>query len=263
MVIPILFFIALGFAAGAALTAADKVLAVPSDEKLDSVNACLPGANCGACGFAGCEQYAAAIISGAVEPNLCKPGGADAAAKIGLALGVEVAAREREVAFVRCSGSSGQKYVYAGSESCAASRLYYGGKELCRFGCVGFGDCAAVCPNGAILVENKRAVIIPDNCTACGLCAAACPQKLISIQKASKSVNVVCSSRDVGKITKAACASGCLGCKICEKKCPKGAIEVKENVAVINGEICDSCGKCAESCPAKCITLMKGTDNNG
>jgi len=252
--VPIFFFIILGFAAGAALTAADKALAVETDEKLDNINACLPGINCGACGFSGCEQYAAAIVAGTAEPNCCKPGGADAAAKIGAVLGIAVAARERETAFVRCSGSSGEKYVYAGSGSCAASRLYYGGKELCRFGCVGLGDCASVCPNGAILVQNKRAVIIPEKCSACGMCVSACPQKLIVLQSAKKSVNVVCSSKDVGKITKAACQSGCLACKICEKKCPKSAIEVKENVAVINVEICDNCGKCAESCPAKCIT---------
>lgn len=262
-VVPILFFVVLGAAAGAALTAADKALAVETDEKLDAVNACLPGANCGACGFSGCEQYAAAIVSGDAEPNLCKPGGAEAAAKIGLVLGREVAAADRETAFVRCSGSCERKYVYNGTESCAASKLYYAGREACRFGCAGYGDCAAVCPNGAISVENNKAVIVPELCVACGACVKACPQKLIVMQKADKTVNVLCSSKDEGKITKASCKSGCIGCKICEKKCPKGAVAVREHLAEIDGNLCDKCGVCAAACPVKCIIIMKGVNKNG
>jgi len=263
--IPILFFVILGAAAGAALTAADKALAVKTDETLDAVNACLPGANCGACGFSGCEQYAAAIVAGA-EPNMCKPGGAEAAAKIGLALGKEVSAMERETAFVKCSGSCERKFTYKGTDSCAASKLYYAGREACRFGCAGYGDCAAVCPNNAILIENNKAVVIPELCTACGMCARACPQKLIVMRKVSKEVNVMCSSRDEGKVTKASCKSGCLGCKICEKKCPKGAVTVKEFLAEIDGGLCDKCGACVAACPVKCIIIMnemKGKDKNG
>ena len=50
----------LGAVCGLALAIASKVFAVPVDEKAEKIRECLPGANCGACGFSGCDGYAAA-----------------------------------------------------------------------------------------------------------------------------------------------------------------------------------------------------------
>jgi Na+-translocating ferredoxin:NAD+ oxidoreductase RNF subunit RnfB len=121
---------------------------VPVDEKAEQIRECLPGANCGACGFAGCDDYANAIAEGRAEPNLCVPGGADAAENIGAYLGVEVVAPESVVAFVNGNGNcdaTQKKAVYEGINSCRAAAMLYGGPDACAFSCIGFGDCAEKC----------------------------------------------------------------------------------------------------------------------
>lgn len=45
----------LGLLLGAGLAFADKALKVKKDEKLEALEAIMPGANCGGCGFAGCS----------------------------------------------------------------------------------------------------------------------------------------------------------------------------------------------------------------
>ena len=44
------------------LAVASKVMAVKEDERFPAIRACLPGANCGACGYAGCDGYAKALV---------------------------------------------------------------------------------------------------------------------------------------------------------------------------------------------------------
>ena len=51
----ILFFLLIGGAAGALLTVAGKLFYVKTDETVEKIIEALPGANCGGCGFAGCE----------------------------------------------------------------------------------------------------------------------------------------------------------------------------------------------------------------
>ena len=46
------------------LVIASTVMAVPEDPKFPAIRECLPGANCGACGYAGCDGYAKALASG-------------------------------------------------------------------------------------------------------------------------------------------------------------------------------------------------------
>lgn len=102
--IPLAIFAALGILAGVLLTVASKVFAVEVDERVDAIAEALPQANCGACGFSGCADYADAIVNKGAECNLCRPGGEAAAKKIAEIMGVEVTAAEPQVAFVRCSG---------------------------------------------------------------------------------------------------------------------------------------------------------------
>ena len=64
---------------------------------------------------------------------------------------------------------------------------------------------------------------------------------------------VACSSNDMGKDVKAACDTGCIGCKICEKQCQFDAIHVENNLAKIDYEKCKGCGACAAKCPSKII----------
>lgn len=258
-ILPILFFILIGAAVGILLTVASKLLYVKIDETVERISEALPGANCGGCGFSGCDGYAKAVAEGKAETNLCKPGGAETAKAISAIMGVEAASAEREYAFVHCNGICGvceDKFEYIGTKSCAAIEKFYNGKGNCAYGCHGMGDCAAVCGENAVRIENGVAAINPKLCKACGKCVKACPNHLITLIKESQRAVVRCSSCDIGKITKAACKNGCLGCGICVKKCENGAIVLNNNHAEINGALCTGCGVCAAACPVKCIELL-------
>ena len=142
----LLVIIPIGFLLGVALAFFSAKFAVKENEKAKEIRAVLPSVNCGACGFAGCDDYALAIAEGKAEPNLCVPGAADVANKIGEYLGIEVPAPKNVVAFVSCNGNcdaTGKKANYEGINTCDAAAKLYGGPCACNFACIGFGDCAA------------------------------------------------------------------------------------------------------------------------
>jgi len=247
----------IGLICAVILVVASKLMAVKVDERVSMIRECLPGANCGACGYAGCDGYAAALIEEeGVKANLCTPGGEGTAKKIAELLGVEVEDVARAAAFVNCGGTcdvTEDKMDYRGIETCSAAKLLYGGKGLCSFRCMGFGDCAAVCPEDAICFENGIAQVDPRRCIGCGLCAKNCPNKLISIIPASAKIVVTCSSTEKGASTRQKCKHGCIGCMKCQKECPVDAIVVENNLAHIDYDKCIGCGKCAEVCVVGCI----------
>ncbi|MBQ8961043.1 MAG: RnfABCDGE type electron transport complex subunit B [Ruminococcus sp.] len=254
--IPALILGVSGLAAAILLTAASKVFYVEVDERVDKISQSLPQGNCGACGYAGCADYADAIVNSGAPTNLCRPGGADAAQKIAQVLGTAAAEVIPMAAVVRCSGdcnATQKAFEFDGVQSCKAAKRFYSGTGSCKYGCLGFGDCMAVCEHDAIRIENGLARIIPNRCGACGQCAAECPNGLISIRPLAKHIDVFCSSKDNGKITKLSCKNGCIGCRICEKKCPSGAIHVNDLHASIDYEKCTNCGECMKACPAKVI----------
>lgn len=251
IVIPIGIFAAIGALAGVLLTAASKVFAVETDERIDQIAEALPQANCGACGFSGCADYADAIVSRGADCGLCRPGGEKAAKAISEIMGVEVNIGEPQVAFVRCGGNctiTPHKYEFNGTQSCAACNVFYNGSKLCTSGCLGYGDCIKVCPQGAINIVDRVAKVDKTKCIGCGLCAKACPNDLIVIRRIGQKTDVYCSSKEVAKMTRSKCPEGCIGCKLCEKNCPQGAITVQDNHTVIDYEKCTDCGKCAEVC---------------
>ncbi len=142
--LPIIILCVSGVIVTAILFIAAKYLAVPVDEKVEEVRAELPGANCGACGYSGCDGYAEAVASGEAACNLCIPAGADAAKKIADIVGSEAGDMVVAKAFVRCNGTcdnTKDKVDYTGEETCAACALLHGGKGNCQYGCLGFGDC--------------------------------------------------------------------------------------------------------------------------
>ena len=61
----------IGLICAIVLVVAAKVMALPADELFDSIRAELPGANCGACGYAGCDDYAKAVAHDGAKTNLC------------------------------------------------------------------------------------------------------------------------------------------------------------------------------------------------
>ena len=242
--------------AGILLLIFSHFFAVEKNQLEKTIRDCLPGINCGACGYKGCDDYAAALVQGNVKPNLCIPGAEKVAEQIGSVLGVEAEEVADLVAFVRCNGHSGvtsKIAQYEGVQTCRAASMLYGGTNSCRFGCLGYGDCAAVCPSDAICLKDGIAHVDTSRCIGCGLCKQACPKQIISMVPQDASVVVMCSNKQKGASALKACKNACIGCKKCEKTCPCGAITVTDNLAVIDYTKCTYCGLCTSECPTGCL----------
>ena len=240
------------------LSVASKIMAVEIDERVQRLIDCLPGANCGACGFSGCAGYAEALVDEDedVGGNLCTLGGATIAAAIGAVLGVEVGEVERKTAIVYCLGDcevSQKKMDYQGIPSCEAAKELYGGEGACTYGCLGYGDCQAVCPKGAVCIENGVARINSNLCVGCGICAKACPNHLISMIGGHVPLVVLCVNKEKGAVVRKKCAKGCIACGLCIRECQTGAIVVEDYLAKIDYDNCVACGLCAEVCVTHCI----------
>ena len=255
VIFPILVVLLIGCVAGLVLSVASKFFAVKTDERVTKVRAELPGANCGACGYSGCDAYAAAVVAGA-KTNLCVPGGVSTAQKVSEIMGVSSEGVVAKVAVVKCSGNqnvAGYIMDYQGPKTCVACNSFYQGRRSCSHGCLGYGDCVSVCPNGAISIVEGVAVVDRTLCVGCGLCAKQCPNHLIDIIPATARAYVGCSSCDKGAYTRKVCKAGCIGCKKCERSCPNGAAKVVNNLASIDVNLCTNCGECAKQCPTGAI----------
>ncbi len=246
----------IGIIVAAGLVYTGKKFAVEVDEREQAVREKLPGNNCGACGYAGCDALAAAISRGDAPVNACPVGGAPVAEAIGDIMGTTAGAMERKVAFVACRGTcevTRNQGNYLGVKDCRAAVLSGLNVTECNYGCLGFGSCAEVCPQDAISIKDGVAVVNRSRCVSCGLCVKACPQGLISLIPESRIVRVQCSNRDKGPLVRKVCSAGCIGCGLCVKQCESGAVEFDGTLARINPEKCTLCGKCAAKCPAKVI----------
>lgn len=257
ILMPILIVAVIGIVAGLGLSIASVVMAVPVNEKAEAIRAVLPGANCGACGYSGCDAYAKALADGAKVLTLCAPGGDTVAKEIGSVLGLSVGAVKAKSAVVRCRGNcdnTKKSYDYDGIESCTMAAQLLGGPGACKYGCMGLGDCIAVCEFGALRVCNGVAVVDRSLCKACHKCVATCPKGLIKLIDISQpKPYVYCRSADKGARTRSVCSAGCIGCMKCKKVCESNAIMVKNNLATISISRCIGCGKCVEQCPTHCI----------
>lgn len=261
MLTPILIVVAIGLVCAGILTIASKVFFVPVDETFAMLRAELPGANCGACGYNGCDDYANALAEDhSLSCSLCPVGGADVAAKLAEVLGVEAGSADKEVAVVMCNGhKDAAKTImeYKGVQTCAAAKQFFGGLSACPHGCIGLGDCAAACDFDAIHICDGVAVVNRDNCVGCGVCAKTCPNSVIKIQTAKNLVVVQCKNTDKGAVARKACSNACIGCGKCAKTCKFDAITVENNVATIDPAKCKNCGLCAKECPTGAINNMR------
>lgn len=246
----------LGAVFGGILAVASRVFAVKVDERLPKLVAALPGANCGGCGFAGCQAYAQAVLDGKASIGLCAAGGGEAAKKMAEIMGVEAQEVERKVAMVKCRGQNHRaKGQYEGLSDCRAAMFVTGdGPSACPNGCLGFGTCLSVCKFGAISIANGVARIDADKCTGCMQCVEICPRKVIIPVTYYTDIVIACSNLDRGAYTRKVCDLGCVGCRLCEKQCDHHAIHVINNLATIDYTKCVSCGRCAAVCPRGIIS---------
>ena len=217
---------AVGAVAAIALAIADKYLAVREDPRIGLVTAALPGANCGGCGFAGCGDYARALVAGTAAPGACAPGGDAANAEIAKILGV--------------------------------AAMTAGGDKGCTYGCLGYGACANVCPKGAISIHDGLAKVDKRLCIGCGKCVAACPKHIIELVPASATIHVLCANPDKGPAVRKVCGVGCMGCHLCEKNSggkEAGHFEFQGFLAKVNYANPPDDEQIVAKCPAKCMSV--------
>jgi Na+-translocating ferredoxin:NAD+ oxidoreductase RNF subunit RnfB len=254
----IIAFGIIGLVVGIILSIAAKVFEVKTDPKIDLVLECLPGANCGGCGFAGCGACAEAIVTGKANIDACPGISEENLNKISKIMGIESSGKVKKSAFVFCNGTcdvSFKKYDFDGTKSCYEVNALNNGDKLCNFSCLGYGDCVNACKFGALSIEDGIAKVDKSKCTGCGVCVNTCPRNVISLLPSDTKYYVKCQSKDKGTVMKAKCTAGCIGCGICAKNCVVEAIEIVDNCAKINIDKCIGCGACLEKCPKKIIFL--------
>ena len=268
--LPILYAIlalgGLGILFGLVLGLADKKFSVEADERVSAVRAAVAGANCGACGYAGCDAYAEAVVRGEAKANACTPGGMNTVKAINAIMGLDAEALAPVVARVRCQGTCERvslRYDYTGLPTCRAASGISGGPSACEFGCVGLGDCVSHCAFGAIMIIDGVAVIDDNACTGCTMCVAACPRNIIKMLPKDQNVVVMCRNEAVGRIARLQCKTACIACKRCEKACPSDSVHVINGVAVIDETTCTCCGACIPVCPTHCIVNFYERDPEG
>lgn len=259
ILIPVLIVAGMGLLFGIILAVASAIMAVPKDEKTETIRGMLPGANCGACGFSGCDGYAGALAAGDAQPGLCPVGGAAVTKSISEYLGCDAGDTQPKVAVVHCLGSydyTTDKVQYEGIPTCSGAASVAGGTASCQYGCMGLGDCMRACRYGAITVSNGLAVIDPKLCKGCTMCTKACPKHLIFMTPFWQQAVVLCSNCDKGADTNKVCKTGCIACRKCEKSCQYDAIHVVDSYAVVDTSKCVGCGECAKNCPRHCIRML-------
>lgn len=229
----------LGFIFAGGLAIADKKLRVEENPLIGQINEILPGANCGACGQAGCYDFAVNVVEGKQSVNGCPVGGEDTAQDIAEIMGVEAGTTVKEIPRVMCKGGDDnavKKLVeYHGAMSCAAMDIVSGGDMHCLYGCLGQGDCVEVCPFDALIMNSKGIPeVIPDLCTSCTMCVKECPRDVIVMHPVNRDTFVFCNNRDDAKKAKEVCNVACTACGACARKVE--GLEVVGNLAEIDYE---------------------------
>ena len=256
--------LALAFAA--ILAVVNRKLAVQEDPRVEAVLEALPGANCGACGFASCRDMAERIVKGDAEPGACPVGGTESARRIAEILGLGEVEVVEKVAVVHCGATSEQKVKvaeYRGVKTCSAANLL-GGEYACSYGCLEYGDCVRACGFGAIYMADGRPKVDVERCTGCGKCAQACPRGIITLEpydrKRGETIFVACNNPDRAPAVRRVCEVGCIGCRMCARTSDNGAFYMDGNLAKVDyGKVYESGNwdEVVEKCPRKIIRMER------
>ena len=252
---------AIGLIFGMLLGFASKVFKSDESEQTLAIRAALPGANCGGCGYQGCDAFAKAVCAGEAPVHGCPVGGTATAKIIAEIMGQdssEVDPMERLVANVICRGGTNYcllKYNYAGIHDCVAAATVSDGTKSCHYACLGLGTCALACAFGAIRIDERTKLVEVDRdkCTGCGNCVKVCPKNVLKMQPYSRPVRLLCHANERGRVITDNCKAGCFSCGKCAKACKFGAIEMANNLPKIDNEKCCGCMMCAEACPTGAI----------
>ncbi len=262
ILITVVTLVAIGTAAAIILYFVAQKFKVFEDPRIDLVEEVLPAANCGGCGFAGCRNFAEALVKNEQWGDMfCPVGGNDTMAKAAALLGKEAIEQAPRVAVVRCNGTPEYRprlNVYNGAPTCAIVHSLYMGESGCPYGCLGEGDCVVVCDFDAIHMNPETGLpeVVDDKCTACGACVNACPRNIIELRKKNKKdrkIFVSCINEEKGAVAKKNCSVACIGCSKCFKVCPYEAITMENNLAFIDSDKCKLCRKCVPECPTGSI----------
>ncbi|MDH5803780.1 MAG: RnfABCDGE type electron transport complex subunit B [Gemmatimonadota bacterium] len=251
-----------GLTFGMLIALANRKFWVWEDPRIDGVTDLLPGANCGACGYAGCRAFAEGLIGGVIEPAGCTVMGSDDIDSVAEYLGVDAGEANRRVARLLCGGGlhvAMQRAEYRGLQTCAAATTVSGGGKGCSWGCLGLADCRDACDFDAIFmnVEGLPAVV-PEKCTACNDCVVACPKDLFVLMPVEQKLIVQCKSALEGDAIEELCSVACTACGRCAQDAQPGVISMAGGLAVIDYSKNSLAGpEAIERCPTGAIVWIE------
>jgi len=245
------------------LTVASKKFYVKVDPKIEQISEILPNANCGACGYPGCDNFAKAVVEGKAPANGCVVGGQETADKISEILGIESASVTPMIAVVQCLGDreiAVRRSEYYGVSSCKEAEIL-GGDKGCEYGCLGFGDCVEACPFEAMRMgENGLPIVIEERCTGCGECVKACPRGIMALVPENQKIYLGCISKERGKDVSSVCKLGCIGCTLCTRVVPEGTITMDGYIPIIHYDKIknwDEIQPVIDKCPTKTFVVRE------
>lgn len=248
------------------LVVAKEALHVDEDPRIQAVLGVLPQANCGACGFVGCSEFAKAVVEGRAECGGCPIGGGPVAHRIATIMGVTLLETHPRRPIIHCGARTSDRLgrVRAEAVDRCLEAHQIGVVQACTYGCLGFGDCVAACDFDALHMVDGLPVVDYDRCTGCGACVDVCPRKLIELIPFTQTRMpvIACANSEPGRSVRQVCGRGCIGCGLCQRYLPE-LFHLADNLAVVDYAKLNTCLELApvvRKCPTKAIACVGGPE---